>query len=91
MSGFYLDHCRDDLAGPRIKVFNTEQMNHAAFAFRRHEDASLRYTGLESPQGLSHIGLFGVQRVGMRILNFLKCRAFKNYSGADVYSLTEVV
>ena len=26
----------------RLKVFNTEQMNQAVFAFRRYEDASLR-------------------------------------------------
>ena len=32
----------------RLKVFNTEQMNHAVFAFRRYEDASLRYTGIDS-------------------------------------------
>ncbi|MFN3314869.1 MAG: restriction endonuclease, partial [Hyphomonas sp.] len=28
----------------QLKVFNTEQMNQAVFAFRRYEDASLRYT-----------------------------------------------
>ena len=42
----------------RLKVFNTEQMNAAVFAFRRYEDASLRYTGIESHQGLAHIGLY---------------------------------
>jgi hypothetical protein len=42
----------------RLKVFNTEQMNQAVFAFRRYEDASLRYTGIESHEGLSHYGLF---------------------------------
>ena len=42
----------------RLKVFNTEQMNQAVFAFRRYEDASLRYTGIESHQGLRHIGLY---------------------------------
>ncbi len=42
----------------RLKVFNTEQMNQAVFAFRRYEDASLRYTGLESHPNLSHIGLY---------------------------------
>jgi hypothetical protein len=42
----------------RLKVFNTEQMNQAVFAFRRYEDASLRYTGIESHQGLSHVGLY---------------------------------
>ncbi len=41
-----------------LKVFNTEQMNQAVFAFRRYEDASLRYTGIESHKGLSHIGLY---------------------------------
>ena len=42
----------------RLKVFNTEQMNQAVFAFRRYEDASLRYTGLDSHEGLSHYGLY---------------------------------
>ena len=42
----------------QLKVFNTEQMNQAVFAFRRYEDASLRYTGVESHQGLTHIGLY---------------------------------
>ena len=42
----------------RLKVFNTEQMNQAVFAFRRYEDASLRYTGIESHQGLAHYGLY---------------------------------
>jgi hypothetical protein len=42
----------------RLKVFNTEQMNQAVFAFRRYEDASLRYTGIESHAGLSHYGLY---------------------------------
>ncbi len=42
----------------RLKVFNTEQMNQAVFAFRRYEDASLRYTGVESHPGLSHYGLY---------------------------------
>jgi hypothetical protein len=42
----------------RLRVFNTEQMNQAVFAFRRYEDASLRYTGIESHKGLSHYGLY---------------------------------
>ena len=42
----------------QLKVFNTEQMNQAVFAFRRYEDASLRYTGVESHQGLTHVGLY---------------------------------
>jgi len=41
-----------------LKVFNTEQMNQAVFAFRRYEDASLRYTGIESHDGLAHYGLY---------------------------------
>ena len=41
-----------------LRVFNTEQMNQAVFAFRRYEDASLRYTGLESHEDLTHIGLY---------------------------------
>jgi hypothetical protein len=42
----------------RLKVFNTEHMNQAVFAFRRYEDASLRYTGIESHEGLRHYGLY---------------------------------
>jgi hypothetical protein len=42
----------------RLKVFNTEQMNQSVFAFRRYEDASLRYTGIESHPGLTHYGLY---------------------------------
>lgn len=42
----------------QLKVFNTEQMNQAVFAFRRYEDASLRYTGIERHEGLSHYGLY---------------------------------
>jgi len=41
-----------------LKVFNTEHMNQAVFAFRRYEDASLRYTGIESHKGLTHYGLY---------------------------------
>jgi hypothetical protein len=39
-----------------LKVFNTERMNAAVFAFRRYEDSSLRYTGIDSHEGLTHIG-----------------------------------
>ncbi len=39
-----------------LKVFNTERMNGAVFAFRRYEDASLRYTGIDSHEGLTRIG-----------------------------------
>lgn len=42
----------------KLRVFNTEQMNQAVFAFRRYEDASLRYTGIESHPGLAHYGLY---------------------------------
>jgi len=41
-----------------LRVFNTEQMNQAVFAFRRYEDASLCYTGIESHEGLRHYGLY---------------------------------
>ena len=34
------------------------RMNQAVFAFRRYEDASLRYTGIESHEGLTHYGLY---------------------------------
>jgi hypothetical protein len=39
-----------------LKVFNTERMNAAVFAFKRYEDASLRYTGIDSHDGLTQIG-----------------------------------
>jgi len=42
----------------QLRVFNTEQMNGAVFAFRRYEDASLRYAGLDSHPGLAHYGLY---------------------------------
>jgi hypothetical protein len=42
----------------KLRVFNTEQMNQAVFAFRRYEDASLRYTGINSHEGLSSYGLY---------------------------------
>jgi hypothetical protein len=41
----------------QLKVFNTEQMNQAVFALRCHKDVSLRYTGAESHEGLTHYGL----------------------------------
>lgn len=41
-----------------LRVFNTEQMNQAVFAFRRYEDASLKYTGIESHEGLTSYGLY---------------------------------
>ena len=42
----------------QLRVFNTEQMNQAVFAFRRYEDASLSYTGIESHPGLTQYGLY---------------------------------
>mgnify|MGYP006279048195 CR=1 FL=1 len=41
-----------------LRVFNTEQMNNAVFAFRRYENASLRYTGIDSHEGLGYVGLY---------------------------------
>ncbi|WP_245993643.1 hypothetical protein [Flaviflexus salsibiostraticola] len=41
-----------------LNVFNSSHMNQAVFAFRRYEDASLSYTGIDSHQGLTHIGLY---------------------------------
>ncbi|MDR2565903.1 MAG: DEAD/DEAH box helicase family protein [Bifidobacteriaceae bacterium] len=41
-----------------LGVFNAAQMNQAVFAFRRYEDASLSYTGLDSHPGLTHYGLY---------------------------------
>ena len=42
----------------RLRVFNTELMNQAVFAFRRYEDSSLRYTGIDSHPDLTHYGLY---------------------------------
>ena len=42
----------------RLRVFNTVQMNQAVKAFRRYEDASLSYTGIDSHEGLTHYGLY---------------------------------
>jgi hypothetical protein len=41
-----------------LRVFNTELMNQAVFAFRRYEDSSLSYTGIDSHENLTHYGLF---------------------------------
>ena len=41
-----------------LNVFNSGHMNQAVFAFRRYEDASLSYTGIDSHEGLSHVGLY---------------------------------
>jgi hypothetical protein len=41
-----------------LGVFNATYMNQAIFAFRRYEDASLAYTGIDSHPGLRHYGLF---------------------------------
>jgi hypothetical protein len=37
----------------RLKASNTEQMNQVVFAFRRYEDASLGYAGIDSHKGLA--------------------------------------
>lgn len=39
-----------------LRVFNTERMNEAVFAFRRYENASLSYTGIDSHPDLSQVG-----------------------------------
>ncbi len=41
-----------------LGVFNAGHMNQAVFAFRRYEDASLSYTGIESHAGLRRYGLY---------------------------------
>lgn len=41
-----------------LGVFNAGHMNQAVFAFRRYEDASLSYTGIESHPGLRRVGLY---------------------------------
>lgn len=41
-----------------LNVFNSAHMNDAVFNFRRYEDASLAYTGIDSHDGLTHYGLY---------------------------------
>ena len=41
-----------------LGVFNSTQMNQAVFAFRRYEDASLSYAGIDSHEGLRKYGLY---------------------------------
>lgn len=41
-----------------LGVFNATHMNQAVFAFRRYEDASLSYTGIDSHKGLRRYGLY---------------------------------
>lgn len=41
-----------------LNVFNGPLMDQAVFAFRRYEDSSLSYTGIDSHEGLRHIGLY---------------------------------
>jgi len=42
----------------QLNVFNTDHMNGAVFAFRRYEYSSLRHTGIDSHEGLTHYGLY---------------------------------
>jgi hypothetical protein len=41
-----------------LNVFNAHHINQGIFAFRRYEDSSLSYTGLDSHENLKKIGLF---------------------------------
>jgi hypothetical protein len=41
-----------------LGVFNSTYMNQAVFAFRRYEDSSLSYTGIDSHPKLRHYGLY---------------------------------
>ena len=41
-----------------LGVFNPVHMDNAVFAFRRYEDASLSYAGIDSHQGLRQYGLY---------------------------------
>ncbi|HHW51489.1 MAG TPA: hypothetical protein GX406_08530, partial [Pseudoclavibacter sp.] len=41
-----------------LDVFNSTHMNQAVFAFRRYEDSSLSYTGIDSQHGRKTIGLY---------------------------------
>jgi len=41
-----------------LGVFNATHVNQAVFAFRRYEDASLSYTGIDSHPKLRQYGLY---------------------------------
>ena len=41
-----------------LNIFNSAHMNQAVFAFRRYEDGSLSYTGIDSHSDLRRVGLF---------------------------------
>lgn len=41
-----------------LGVFNSTHMDQAVFAFRRYEEASLSYAGIDSHEGLRHYGLY---------------------------------
>jgi hypothetical protein len=41
-----------------LKVFNTERRSNAVLLFRSCDDASPRYTGLESRDGLTRYGIY---------------------------------
>jgi hypothetical protein len=41
-----------------LGVFNSTHMNQAVFAFRRYEDSSLSYSGIDSHPRLRHYGLY---------------------------------
>lgn len=41
-----------------LNVFSAHHMNSAVFAFRRYEDASLSYSGINSHEGLRRYGLY---------------------------------
>ena len=41
-----------------LGVFNSTHMNQPVFAFRRYEDSSLSYTGIDSHPNLRRYGLY---------------------------------
>ena len=45
-----------------LGVFNATNMNQAIFDFRRFEDSSLNYTGIDSHPNLRHWGLYDTIR-----------------------------
>lgn len=42
----------------RLRVFETEQMNHPVFAFCRYADSSLSYAGIDSHPDLTHYSIY---------------------------------
>lgn len=51
-----------------VGVFDNSQMNDAILKFRRHEDSSLEYTGINRHENDSYIGVFDAKVAADRVI-----------------------